>query len=322
MSAPLRTVFFGTPPFAATLLRALTVNSPAPVEVVLVVTQPDQPAGRGRALRASAVKEEALRRGLPVAQPERVRGDARFLDQLRALAPDLLVVASYGQILPQELLDVPRLFALNVHGSLLPAYRGASPIQQAILDGVAETGITYMRMDAGLDTGDVVTGPHGVVRVPVGQAATTATLTDALAGAAARTLATVIDDARRGSIAFAPQGAATTPVTRLVRKADGQLHFADASAAELERRVRAMDPWPGATVAWGGQPLRVWAASAEASSAAEPPGTVLPHSDGCAVVCREGLLVLREVQAAGKKRVAIRDFLNGAREFLGSQLGG
>lgn len=322
MSQPVRIAFFGTPAFAETLLASLAVNSPSPAEVVLVVSQPDQPVGRSGTLTAPPVAAFARAHGLPLVQPERIRGDAAFLTTLRDTAPDLLLVAAYGKILPPEILDTPRLFPVNVHASILPAYRGASPISQAILNGAPETGVTLMRMDAGLDTGPILDRPYAVQRVPIAADATTDTLTQTLSRIGVRQVSELLSDLSSGAHpACIEQDAPTTPLTRPLEKADGLLRFAEHSATALERRVRAMDPWPVAHTTWNGQLLRIWRASVVAETPDAPPGTVVPHAAGAAITTADGLLAPTELQLAGKKRLPIEEFLRGARGFVGSTLG-
>src|SRR5687767_13551180 len=211
---PLRLIFMGTPPLAATVLGALL--NPAQFNVVAVVTQPDQPRGRDLKLQPSAVKELALKKGIPILQPARAR-DAQFIEQLCALAPDLIVVAAYGQILPQAVLDVPRFGCLNIHTSLLPKYRGAAPIQWAILNGDAETGVTIMKMDAGLDTGDIVTEE----RTPIRPDDDTQTLHDRLASLGGTLLVRTIPDYVSGKAVPRPQPEGAT-YARKIKKEDGQ----------------------------------------------------------------------------------------------------
>ncbi len=321
MSDPLRIVFFGSPTFAIPSLRSLVVNAPVASEL-LVVTQPDRPIGRKQTLAPPPIKEEAIARGLRVLQPERLRGNEELLGELRAFSPDLFVVAAYGKILPKEYLDLPRLLPLNLHGSLLPSYRGAAPVHAAILDGCAETGVTLMRMDVGLDTGDIIDAPYATPRCPITADETAGTLTAKLADLAAQALLQLIRDIHAGALVrFRPQGVPTTELTRPLAKSDGRFHFALDDAARCERRVRAMDPWPGAWTLWNDQPLRICRAATAPDIASALPGTVIPLDGGrCGITTSSGLLVPLEFQAAGKKRLGATEFLRGARDFIGSVL--
>ena len=309
-----RIVFMGTPAFAVPSLQALLqVHT-----VVGVVTQPNQPAGRGRQVAEPAVKTAARAAGVPVMQPRRLR-EPEAMGQLRAWAPDLIVVAAFGQLLRPELLDLPPHGCLNVHGSLLPRHRGAAPVAAAILAGDAETGITLMRMDPGLDTGPML----AKVATPILADDTTATLTTRLAELGAQLLAARLDAYLAGRLPAAPQDEALATYAPQLKKEDGRLDFAR-PAAELERRVRAMQPWPGAFALWpeagtDDRPLRVLRA-AVLSDQVGAPGTVVGTPRGPAVAAAEGSLLLLEVQPPGKRPMPAADFARGARGFLGATL--
>ncbi|MCW5558519.1 MAG: methionyl-tRNA formyltransferase [Verrucomicrobiae bacterium] len=311
MSAPAaRVVFLGTPEIARTLLRALA--STPDIQVVAVGAQPDRPLGRGLQLTAPPVKQEALRLGIPVLQPESAREPA-FLEALRELRPDLIVVAAYGQILPQKLLDLPPHGCVNVHTSLLPRWRGAAPIQWAIASGDTETGVTLMRMDAGLDTGPMITA----ARTPITDEDTAATLHDRLAALGAQLLADTLPAYLAGRLTPRAQPAEGVTIARKIHRNDGHLDWTQ-SAETLWRRLRAFTPWPGAFALVPSAShtflLKVHAALPEAPppETAAVPGTVLP-GDGSSirVACGRGVLRLLQVQPAGGRRMDAAAFLAG-----------
>jgi methionyl-tRNA formyltransferase len=311
-----RILFMGTPDFAVPTLRALHERGAAHGwEVVAVATQPDRPAGRGKQLTASPVKSYALAAGIPVLQPGSLRKDPAAVDALRALAPDVIVVAAYGLILPKNVLEIPTFGCINVHASLLPAYRGASPISAALLDGLAETGVSIMLMDEGMDTGPVLRQADQTI-LPVD---TTESLTARLAEQGAELLVATLADWLAGTVAPIPQQElpGTPSECRLLRKEDGVIDWTR-PAAVIERMARAYTPWPTAYTLWQGVPLRVLEASVLPGSAA--PGQVVAAQPGLAVGTGEGLLLLRTVQPAGKRPMDARSFLNGARDFVGSRL--
>jgi methionyl-tRNA formyltransferase len=320
-------VFAGTPDFAAVALAAILDAAPAAGgwRVPLVLTQPDRPAGRGMKLSESPVKRLAVARGIEVLAPPSLRkGDAAEATKgrLRALAPDVLVVAAYGLILPQDVLDLPRglragsgkVTAINIHASLLPRWRGAAPIARAIEAGDAETGITIMQMDAGLDTGPMLL----VESTPIAADDTTASLTGKLAALGARLIVSALRDIDR--LIATPQPATGANYAPKIDKAEAWLDWA-ASAAMLERKVRAFDPFPGAAAMFGEIPLKFWRARASATGPASAPGTVLDaNSGGIHVACGQGELVITELQRAGGKRLAASEFLAGTRVRAGDRL--
>ena len=297
----MRIAFAGTPGFALPPLRALAARH----AMVGVLTQPDRPAGRGRSLAASPVKLEALSRGWPVAQPASLKSAADRAP-LAAWQPDLLVVVAYGLILPQAVLDLPRLGCINVHASLLPRWRGAAPIQRAILAGDAESGVAIMRMEAGLDTGPV----YAMRKVAIGPRMTAGELHDRLADEGAATLLDVLAGLEAGTARATPQPA--TGVTRAAKidKSEARIDWRK-SAAEIDRQVRAFNPWPIAETRFKGEQLRVLRARpAEAAGAASAaPGSVLGvEAGGVAVACGEGVLTLETVQRPGRRPVSAFDF--------------
>ncbi len=313
---PLRVVFMGTPDIACPTLQALA-SSPD-FQVIAAVVQPDKPKGRDLKLQPPPVKELALRLGLPVLQPERARNET-FLAQLRELRPDLVVVLAYGQILPQALLDIPPHGCLNIHTSLLPRWRGAAPIQWAILEGDAQTGTTIMRMDAGLDTGGIVTTRP----TPIGPDDTAQTLHDRLATLGAELLVETLPRYVRGELPPQPQPAEGITYARKLAKEDGRLDWSQ-PATVLHRRLRAFTPWPGTFTFLPGEPrpqlLKVW--RAELAAGVGLPGEVLAaDKSGLVVACREGALRLLELQREGARRLAVADYLAGHPIAAGQRLG-
>lgn len=307
--AHLRLVFMGTPEFAVPSLKALHRRT----HVVGVVTQPDRAAGRGRKRVLPPVKVFALEAGLPVIQPQKLR-EPEAMAQLAAWAPDLIVVAAFGQILKPAVLALPRHGCLNVHASLLPRWRGAAPVAAALLAGDAETGVTLMQMDAGLDTGPTL-ARHAE---PIQPNDTAGTLTARLAEAGAALLIEALPASLSGALTPVPQDASSATYAPQLKKEDGRLAFTPA-ASELERRVRAFDPWPGAFAVWAGGPLKVRRA-AVMTGAFGPPGTVVGTERGPAVACGADALLLVEVQPAGKQPMPAADFARGARGFVGARL--
>ena len=302
-------VFMGTPAFAVPCLRALAERYP----LAGVVTQPDRPAGRGRQTVESPVKQFARQAGLPVIQPEKLKGP-EVMVRLAAWAPDVIVVAAFGQILKPGVLDLPPRGCLNVHASLLPRHRGAAPIPAAILAGDAETGVTIMRMDARLDTGPVLAQRPAAIRPDD----TSLTLSDRLSHLGADLLSEALPEYLAGRLAAQPQDSAHATYAPQLHKGDGHLDFTR-PAAELERRVRAFNPWPGAFAMWQGQPLKILRAAVLSADAGEP-GRVVTTDRGPAVACGSGGLLLLEVQPPGKKPLPATDFARGARHFSGTSL--
>lgn len=310
-----RVVFMGTPEFAVPSLAALLAGS---YKVAGVLTRADQPAGRGQQVEMSPVKRLALQHDLIIQQPHTLRS-AEAQAELAALAPDVIVVAAYGLILPQAVLDLPRYGCVNVHGSLLPRHRGAAPIAAAILAGDAEAGISIMLMDAGVDTGPVLT----TAALPIEADDTTGTLTPRLAALGAGLLIETLPAYLRGDIQPHPQPEGGATYAPRINKEDGQIDWTQ-PADLIARRVRAYQPWPSAYTTWHGQMLKVLrsqAASEGPSDAA--PGTVIAGPRGAAgVVTGQGVLWLEEVQLAGRRALPVNAFAAGARGFIGSRLPG
>jgi methionyl-tRNA formyltransferase len=299
-----RVVFMGSPDFAVPALKALAQHYP----VVGVVTQPDRPAGRGRTLKPPAVKEAALLLGLPVIQPEKLR-QPEAMQQLSEWAPDLIVVAAFGQILRLDVLDLPKFGCINIHGSLLPRWRGAAPIQAAILEGDRETGVTIMKMDLGVDTGPILSRRY----IPIHPDDTAGTLFEKLAPLGADLLLETLPRYLSGELQPQPQPAEGVTYAPMLKKEDGLLDFSQ-PAIGLERRVRAFDPWPGTWFPWNNELLKVLRAhvSAEASPGM---GRRLTLKGYPALGTGEGILILEEVHPAGKKPMPGKAFLAGARDW-------
>ncbi len=305
-------VYAGTPEFAVPALEALLSS---PHRIVAVYTQPDRPAGRGQQLAASAVKRCAVRHGLPVEQPATLR-DAAAVERLQSWSADLMVVAAYGLLLPQSVLQTPRLGCVNIHASILPRWRGAAPIQRAIGAGDAQSGVTIMQMDVGLDTGPMLLERA----VPIGPRETAASLHDRLAALGAQALLDALDDIAQGSAKPRAQPADGVTYATKIRKEEAAIDWSR-TAAEIDRQIRAFDPWPIAQTQWNGQQLRVWEATPLDSSAPASPGKVLATgAAGIDVGTGNGVLRLTRVQVAGRKAMSAAEFLN-AHRLDGTVLG-
>lgn len=304
MTQALRLVFAGTPEFAAEHLKALLDT---PHQIVAVYTQPDRPAGRGQKLMPSPVKQLALQHGLPVLQPPTLR-DPAAQEELRALAPDLMVVVAYGLILPQVVLDIPRLGCINSHASLLPRWRGAAPIQRAVQAGDAESGVTVMQMEAGLDTGPMLLK----VTTPITAADTGGSLHDRLAQLGPQAVVQAIAGLAAGTLQGEVQDDALATYAHKLNKDEARIDW-NRPADELERLVRAFNPWPICHSTLDGQPLKVLAA--EPAEGRGQPGQILDASkDGLTVACGEGALRLTRLQLPGGKPLAFADLYNSRRE--------
>jgi methionyl-tRNA formyltransferase len=302
----LRIAFAGTPQFALPALRALLESRH---QVVGVLTQPDRPAGRGQQLRSSPIKLLAMDAHLPLAQPSTLK-TLESRAELTQWAPDVLVVVAYGLILPPQVLALPRLGCVNIHGSLLPRWRGAAPIQRAILAGDAETGVTIMQLDAGLDT-----GPTLLERArPIGAQETAGDVHDALSELGAAALLEALDGLAAGTLEPRAQSAEGVSYAPKIDKTEAPLDWS-VSAIRLDRQVRAFNPWPVAETRFAGESLRVLRARiAEPTGVRDTPGTLLGMAeDGLRVACGEGVLAVRELQRAGKRPVSARDFANAVR---------
>jgi methionyl-tRNA formyltransferase len=306
----LRIVFAGTPAFAVPCLRAAARHN----EVVAVYTQPDRPAGRGRALTASPVKLEALQRGIDVLQPETLKKRVAR-DALRALEPDIMIVVAYGLILPQSILDIPKYGCWNVHASLLPRWRGAAPIQRAIEAGDTETGVCLMQMEKGLDTGPVLLSQS----LAIGAHETGGQLHDRLSELGAQVLADGLGLLRAGIVPVArPQAAEGATYAHKLEKHEAKLDWTQ-PATMLANKVRAFNPWPVAEAELAGERVRIHGAVALAVAHGKPPGTVLAAGrDGIDIACGEGALRIRTLQRAGGKVITAADYLNARRDLIAS----
>jgi methionyl-tRNA formyltransferase len=303
----IRVVFMGSPDFALPVLFVLAKT----FQVVGVVTQPDRGSGRGRELKAPPVKTLALELNIPVIQPEKLSApQSMAMEQLRAWAPDLIVVAAFGQILKKDVLEIPRYGCINVHASLLPRWRGAAPINAAILHGDEETGVTIMQMDAGLDTGPMLARKS----IRIGHNDTAGSVLQALSALGADLLIETLPAYFAGDLKPVPQPAEGATYAPMLKKEDGFLDFTR-PALELERRVRAMDPWPGAWFEWNGAPLKVLRASTAGADKALAGGVRSIVEGKPAVRSAEGVLVLEVVQPAGRKAMPGKSFLAGARDW-------
>lgn len=304
-------VFCGTPRFAVPTLEAL-VQAGFPVR--LVVTQPDKPRGRGLVLTPSPVKQTALALNLPITQPESIRKNAEFQSQIASINPDAIVVVGYGRIIPQWMIDLPRLGNINLHASLLPKYRGAAPIQWAIAHGETMTGVTTMRIDAGLDTGDILLQKE----MPIGTNDTAETLAPALAAVGANLLVETLLALQAGKIEAYPQDDAQASLAPILKKEDGRIDFR-LSSQEIRNRMRGFQPWPGVFTSFRGKNLHVWDAALSQRSLV--PAQLSAEGDHLFIGCGEGALEILQVQLEGKKRMAARDFIHGYRPQAGDKLG-
>ena len=312
MTQSLNLVFCGTPRFAVPTLEKLVR---ADFRVHLVVTQPDRPKGRGLELVASPVKESALKLNLPITQPDRIKTNDEFRAQLTALKPDAIIVVGYGRIIPQWMLDLPPLGNINLHASLLPKYRGAAPIQWAIANGETVTGVTTMRIDAGLDTGDILLWHEDSI-APFDTAETVA---PRLAAMGARLMVETLQRLQAGSIQPRPQDHTQASLAPILKKEDGLIDFSR-SAAEISNRIRGFQPWPGGYTKFRGKNLQI--VQAHPADDVLPPAELFARHNRLLVGCgHQTSLELLEVQLEGKKRVPARDFIHGYRPDPGERLG-
>jgi len=308
----MRLIFLGTPAFAVpTLERIVTAGH----RVLAVVTQPDRPRGRGQIAAPPPVKEAALRLGLPVYQPERVRRP-EAVEYLRAIAVDAMVVVGYGQIIPQSIIDMAALGIVNVHGSLLPRYRGAGPIQWAILNGGTRTGVTTMRIDAGLDTGDMLLKAE----TEIGPDETAVELGQRLAAMGADLLVETLAGLEQGRIVPEKQDNAQATYAPLLKKEDGRIDWSR-DARAIHNQIRGLQPWPGASTLFRGQSLHIWRSRVWNGPASGSPGTLIGTKPPV-VCCGTGALELVEVQLEGRKRISAGNFANGQRLTENESLGG
>lgn len=300
----MKAVFMGTPDIAAEVLKSL-LNSKH--EILAVVTQPDRPKGRGKELAKSPVKLIAEERGIPVLQPEQVKAP-EVVEQLKTLQPDIILVAAFGQIISKEILDIPPYGCINVHASLLPEYRGAAPIQWSILDGKATTGITIMRMDEGIDTGDMICS----VEIPITKEETGGSLHDKLAAAGGPLLLSAMEQIAEGTATYTKQNHEAHTYAKMLRKDLGKLDFTR-PAEELERYIRGLNPWPSAYTYKDGKTIKFWRGSVSYETFETCPcGTLVSVKDGMLwIMTGNGILQIRELQPEGKRRMTTEEYLRG-----------
>lgn len=309
----MKVVYMGTPDFAVNTLEAIVK---AGHEVALVVTQPDKAKGRGKKLQFTPVKEKALEYNLEVAQPEKVREES-FMERLENIKPDIIVVVAFGQILPERILNIPPYGCINVHASLLPAYRGAAPIQWAVIDGLKETGVTTMYMEKGLDTGDIICQSS----LELAKDETGGSLFDRLADEGAKLLLTTLKQLEDGTAVRKKQDDSQASYAKMLSKEMGKLDFAR-DAEELERLIRGMNPWPSAYTAINGKTLKVFAAEVVECAEDMPAGTIVKaDKKSFTVRCGKGALRILNLQLEGKKRMDTAAFLLGYDIQIGMQLG-
>ena len=312
MAQSLHLVFCGTPRFAVPTLEKLVE---AGFHVTLIVTQPDRPKGRGLELVRSPVKESALRLNLPITQPERIKNNEEFRAQLTSVKPDAIIVVGYGRIIPQWMLDLPPLGNLNLHASLLPKYRGAAPIQWAIANGETVTGVTTMRIDAGLDTGDILLQQELAISLDD----TAETLAPRLADIGANLMVETLRGLQDGRISPRPQDDSKSTLAPILKKEDGRVDFSR-PAKELFNRIRGFQPWPGAHTKFRGKNLQI--IQARPASNVLPPAELHATSDRLLVGCgHQSSIDLLEIQLEGKKRTSAADFIRGYRPKAGEKLG-
>lgn len=300
----MKTVFMGTPDFAVPSLRVVAENT----DLALVVTQPDRPQGRGHRLKPPAVKEEAQKYGLKVIQPEKLKGNQEFLNMLKDVKPDLIVVVAYGKILRKEVLDLPVYGCINVHASLLPKYRGAAPINWAIINGEKETGITTMLMDTGLDTGDILLQEP----IKIEDEDTAGTLHDKLKELGAKVLYNTLKMIESGKIKRIPQDSSKSTYAPPLDKSTGLINW-NKSARDIFNLIRGTNPWPGAFSYYGGRLLKIWKAQVVNCMRNGQPGEVImaDEKSGLVVCCGEGCISIQEIQEPNSKRMSYMEYLRG-----------
>ena len=309
----MKVIFMGTPDFSVGTLEALVE---AGHDVVLAVTQPDKPKGRGKEMQFTPVKECALQHDIPVYQPRRVR-EQECIEELRKYEADIMVVVAFGQILPKEILEMTKYGCVNVHASLLPKYRGAAPIQWAIIDGEEVTGVTTMQMNEGLDTGDMLLK----VEIPIEAKETGGSLHDKLADAGAKLCVETLEQLEVGAITPIPQGETTTSYAKMLDKQLGNIDWTK-SASQIERLIRGLSPWPSAYTNWNDKVMKIWDASCVSCGAQGNPGTIVQvKKDSFLVQTGDGVLEVRELQIPGKKRMDAGAFLRGYQVKEGELLG-
>ena len=317
MAVPLRIVFCGTPAFAVPALHRLIAQPE--FEIAVAVTQPDRPRGRDREIAISAVKAAAVEAGIPVYQPEKIRSEEAY-EYFRGIAPDVVVIIAYGQIIPPRLIAIPRLGWINVHASLLPKYRGAAPINWAIINGETRTGVTCMQIDAGLDTGPMLSRRE----IEIGEDETAPELAARLAEAGAPLIVETLRKLDRGEITPAPQDNSQATLAPILKKDDGKIDWR-LSARKIYNRIRGLQPWPGAFTSFRGRNCQIWGKPLKPVAAGGEPGFILPtQSDGLLVICggpAASVLRVEHIQVEGRKRVTDFEFMRGARIKPGERFG-
>lgn len=312
MKSDLKIIYMGTPEFAVPPLKAMAEGG---YSIVLAVTQPDKARDRGKKVRPTPVKETALEYGIEVAQPEKIKNNEEFIDRIRDLAPDLIVVAAYGKILPKALLEIPRLGCVNIHASLLPRFRGAAPIQRSIIEGDERTGVTLMYMEEGLDTGDMIAKSETEIGKKNADE-----LHDELAQMGAELLAEYLPKIAAGDLSPEKQDDALSCYAPMLTKEEGNADFTK-SAEQLERLVRGMGSWPGVTAQYGDLRMKIKGADAIRRDTQAAPGTILSaDKNGVQVACGTGILLITELQMPGKRAMSAADYLKGNRIEVGTVL--
>ena len=308
----MKIVYMGTPDFAVAPLAALVENG---YEVEAVITQPDKPKGRGKTMMPTPVKEEALKHEIPVLQPVKVR-DPEFVEKLKSLAPDIIVVAAFGQIIPKSILDMPKFGCINIHASLLPKYRGAAPIQWSVIDGEKESGVTIMQMDEGLDTGDMLEQKA----IPLDEKETGGSLFDKLSALGGSMILSTLKGLENGTITRTPQGESGTSYAKMLTKEMGHIDWTK-DAVSIERLVRGLNPWPSAYTLYAGKTMKIWSAEVTDLPGERTPGKIHVTKDRLFLETGEGVLDVKELQLEGKKRMDTASFLRGFQMEDGSFCG-
>ncbi|SHI88343.1 methionyl-tRNA formyltransferase [Parasporobacterium paucivorans] len=309
----MKIVFMGTPDFSVPSLHELIR---AGHEILAVISQPDKPKGRGKNMQFTPVKEAALEYGIPVYQPDKV-SNPEFINQLKGWNPDIIVVIAFGQILPREILDIPRFGCINVHASLLPAYRGAAPIQRVIMDGKKTAGVTTMFMSEGLDEGDMI----DKIEIPIEDKETYGSLHDKLSLAGARLLLVTLDKLEKGEAARTVQDSSVSNYAKMIHKQTGHIDFTD-SAETIERLIRGLNPWPSAYTKLDGKNLKIWDAVVLDDEYPGIPGEIVELTDKSLYVkTGRGTLSITSLQMEGKKKMNTNDFLRGYKVIKGTVLG-
>ena len=298
----MKIVFMGTPDFAVSTLESLVKGGH---EVIAAVTQPDKPKGRGKAVQYTPVKEKALEYEIPVYQPVKAR-DPEFVELLKGMNPDVIVVVAFGQLLPKAILDIPKYGCVNVHASLLPKYRGAAPIQWAVIDGEEVSGVTTMLMDEGLDTGDMLEKAE----IVLDEKETGGSLFDKLSALGGELILSTLEKMENGTITRTPQGDSTTSYAKMLKKTMGEIDW-NMEAVKIERLIRGLNPWPSAYTSLKGKTVKIWSADVVAGESTGNPGRVTVTKDKLLVECGENFLSITELQLEGKKRMETAAFLRG-----------